>query len=148
MLTLQTSSLSMLLSYVMTVVNANAFMMSVFCADACSLGAAGSSYLPRIDLTSRKGLFFYPTFMLATSAIYPTFFPSMSYRDALIPSAITTAIMTHIGFNARDILRDTEANLKPADYAYGVTQLYLKPSIYNVFRKTRSTHINDGYTRI
>ena len=73
----------------------------------------------------------------------------MSYRDALIPSAMTTLIMTHIGLNARDILRDTEElNLKPSDYAYGVTQLYLKPSFYNVFRKILPSRNNDGYHRI
>ncbi|KAI1280645.1 hypothetical protein HDE_13432 [Halotydeus destructor] len=151
-LVILTACLSMVVSYIMTVGNANAFMMSVLASDACSLTAAITSF-SGIDLVSRKGfLLFYPAFMVTANAAYPIAFSSMSYKDAIVPAMATTGLMTHIGYNARYLLRNRELNVKPSEYAFAVSQLYFGLSIVdamkNTFAKQRNTTVPEGYVRI
>jgi len=143
-LTILTACMSFLLSYVMSKNDSNAFMMSMAASDACSLSAIGLSFM-HFDLTSKTGLLYYPIFMTLTSAIYPSLMPhTVTYTQSILPSVLTTVLMTHFGLNARTLLRDPTIELKRSEYPFGVAQLYMQfseasamKSLYHKIRHSR-----------
>lgn len=56
--------------------------------------------------------------------------------------------MTHVGYNARSLLRDRELDLSESDSAFVVAKVYLKPSLLNAIRAALPGRTFDGYTRI
>lgn len=137
----------MLLSYVMTVGDCKSVMMMLLASTTDSGLTSASTYVPRVDLTSKLGLLFHPSFMLATSPLTKVFFPSVSWTNALVPASVGALVMSHMTYNARTLVRDRELALEPSEYPFAVAQLWLKPSLFNAIKNV-ARRGRDAYTRI
>jgi len=76
--------------------------------------------------------------MLTAGTLYPTI-SSLTWSQTLVPTVLSTVLMSYIGFNTGSIIRDPKLDLKPEEYAFAASQVYLNyklpTAIKNYFRK-------------
>ena len=120
-------TMAWLLSYVITVDDAKAMMVSVGSSDVCSLTTIGLSFLPKINMTSRPALMYSPLFMITSNGIYHIL--AKSSFLSVLPSMAFTLLMTHFAFNARDIVKNRSIDSSDPRF-YGLVQMYMKLSAW------------------
>lgn len=121
-------TLCWLLSYVLSVQDARAMMISVASSDACSLSTLAASFVPHLNMTSRKSLAFSPLFMLTSNAALHGIYTRSA--QAVLPAIVTTSLMTHFAFNARSLARNRSLDLQTTEYSYALVQMYMNGGIY------------------
>lgn len=131
-LVLQSATICWLLSYVLSVQDARAMMISIGSSDACSLSTYAASYIPRLNPTSRKSLAFSPLFMLTSNTVLHSIFTRSP--QAVLPAIVTTGLMTHFAFNARSLALNQSEDMQPNEYSYALVQMYMSGGIYNSIR--------------
>lgn len=119
----------------MTRDNAFSMMISVLVSDGSSMAMLGFSFIPYIDMTNRKGMFIPPLLTLGGNLIYPSLIHGSSYSTAIVPSLITTGIMSHLSINCISLLQGEDFDeLICASSGYAFTQVYMKLGIYDCVR--------------
>ena len=119
----------------MTRDNAFSMMISVLVFDGSSLSMLGSSFIPYIDMTRKKGMFVPPLLTLGGNLIYPSLVHGSSYSSAIVPTLITTGLMSHISVNCSSLLcGENFDELTSTSSAYAFTQVYMKLGIYDCVR--------------
>jgi hypothetical protein len=140
---MQTATIGWLLSYVVSVQDAQSMLISVGAADACSLTTFAGTFLPRLNVTSRKSLTYSPLFMLTSNAVFHSIFTRNAH--AVIPAIATTGLMTHFAFNARSLVQNESLNLQANEKCFSLVQMYMSGAIYH---SVKSLFHRQSYTAI
>lgn len=128
-------------------------MMSVLVSDASSVAMLSSSFIPFIDMTKKKGTILPPLLTLGGNLIYPAFVHGSNYGSnysaAVVPTLITTGLMSHLSVNCSSLLRGENFDeLSSAPSGYAFTQVYMKLGIYDMIRDIMRRRRDTSYRPI
>ena len=93
--------------------------------NVCDLGVITGSKLKR-DFTKRRYILLNLMAMIGVSALAPTVLKT-SINSTIWPSIMTTFGSTYLHYNTRPVIHYNDLELKPEEYVFAASQLYLNP---------------------
>lgn len=133
----------------MTRNNAFSMMMSVLVSDGSSMTMFGYSFIPFIDITKKRAMILPPLLTLGGNLIYPAIVHGSSYGDSIVPTLITTGLMSHLSVNSNCLLQgENFDDISSASTGYAFTQVYMKLGIYEGIRDILRRRRDSSYRQI